>query len=124
MVNPTYLFTNHSLIKPHRLTVSATQRMKELRRTRQIFIPDLILRLHNLLVTHSTMFPGLIQTALDLTKVVAQEDNHVYEEFFDTASSNGENVGAGKLGVYLDRVREVAMIALKSSGTAFQLTMK
>lgn len=97
-----------------------TQRTKELRRIRQIFIPDLTLRLHNLLITHSALFPNLIQTALELTKVVAREDNHVYEEFFGGASGDG----AGRLGVYLERVREAGMMALQMGGTGFQLAIK
>lgn len=54
---------------------------------------------------------------MDLTKVVAKEDNHVYEEFF----SGDVGGGGGRLVVYLERIREVGMLGLKSGGSAFQI---
>lgn len=98
--------------------ITATQRTKELRRIRQIFIPDLVLRLHTLLISHSQFFPDLVQTALELTKTVAREDNHVYEEFLG-GGAGGD--GVGKLGVYLERVREAGMMAIQMGGTGFQI---
>jgi nuclear pore complex protein Nup107 len=90
------------------------QRTKELGRIRQIFIPDLVLRLHTLLMSQRHLSPSLLQSALDLTKVVATEENHVYSEFF---TWSGEPY---RLVAYLDRVREASLAALESgSGSAF-----
>ncbi|ORY33501.1 putative nuclear pore complex protein [Naematelia encephala] len=97
-------------------TENSTQRRKELGAIRQIFIPDLVLRLHTLLMSHASRFPQLKQQALDLTKVVAAEENHIYEEFFGW----GQEQGAGRLVVYLEKVREAGLEALKTeSGSAF-----
>lgn len=60
------------------------------------------------------MFPPFLQQALDLTKVVADEDNHVYEEFIHREGQ------PYRLIAYLDRVREASLAALESgSGSAF-----
>jgi nuclear pore complex protein Nup107 len=92
--------------------VLGTQRTKELGRIRQI--PDLVLRLHTLLMSQRHLSPSLLQSALDLTKVVATEENHVYSEFF---TWSGEPY---RLVAYLDRVREASLAALESgSGSAF-----
>jgi nuclear pore complex protein Nup107 len=88
--------------------------LKELARIRQIFIPDLVLRLHTLVMSQRHLFPQLLQSALDLTKVVADEDNHVYPEFL---SWDGEPY---RLVAYLERVKEASLGALESgSGSAF-----
>jgi nuclear pore complex protein Nup107 len=97
--------------------IAAPQRRKELRRIRQTFIPDLVLRLHTLLFTHRKSYPHLLQQALDLTKIVADEDNHCYEEFF---GRGGEGDDPFRLIAYLERVREAGMAALEAgSGSAF-----
>jgi len=59
-------------------------------------------------------FAHLLQQALDLTKIVAAEDNHVYEEFF------GSDENPYKLVAYLERIREAGLAALEGgSGSAF-----
>lgn len=85
----------------------AAERKRELRRIRQIFIPDLVMRLHSLLMAHRQTFPHLLQQALDLTKIVASEEYQVYPEFFDR---EGEPY---RLVAYLDRVREASLAALE-----------
>lgn len=98
-----------SLLHDGALTVtSGSQRRKELARIRQIFVPDLVLRLHNRLVDNRELFPALLQRALDMTKLVAAEDYHVYEEFL------GSDDKPYRLVAYLDRVREASMAALQS----------
>ncbi len=99
------------------VTSAGSQRRKELRRIRQIFIPDLILRLHNLLMSQRHHFPALLQQALDLTKIVAAEENHVYEEFL------GRDENPYRLIAYLERMREASLAALEGgSGNAFLAT--
>ena len=103
-------------------------RGRELRRIRQIFIPDLVLRLHDLLFAHREAFPRLLQQAMDLTKIVADEDNHIYEEFLGPSrvtrksGRGGPATGAEKLVVYLEKIREVGLAMLQSgSESAFEL---
>jgi nuclear pore complex protein Nup107 len=94
------------------------ERSAELARIRQIFIPDLVLRLHSLLFTHRSLFPVLLQQALDLSKIVAAEDNHVYEEFLER---DGEPY---RLIAYLDKIREAGLAAVQSgSGSAFAVAV-
>ncbi|WWD19594.1 hypothetical protein CI109_104056 [Kwoniella shandongensis] len=90
----------------------ALQRRKELSLIQHTFIPDLILRLHNLLLTHSALFPELLKRAMELIQIVAEEDNHIYEEFLPRQ----QGAGAGRLMVYLEKVREVGLEVLKSGG--------
>lgn len=95
-----------------------SQRRKELRRIRQIFIPDLVMRLHTLLFENRKRFPQLLQEALDLTKVVAAEDYHVYEEFL------GRDNVATRLIAYLNSVRAASMAALQGGSTdAFRVKL-
>jgi hypothetical protein len=55
----------------------------------------------------------LLQQALNLTKLVAREELHVYEEFF------GVDDRPYRLVAYLERVREASMASLGGGGTAF-----
>lgn len=86
-------------------------RRQELRRIRQIFVPDLVMRLHTLLVEHHTRFPQLLQAALDMCVLVASQEHGVYEEFI------GRDADASRLVAYLDHVREASMSAL-AAGSA------
>ena len=102
-------------IDPPTTLPADTSRRAELARIRQIFVPDLILRLHAVLTTHHAFSPNLLQRALDLTKIVADEENRVYAEFF------GRGSNPYRLVAYLDKVREAALLSLKTGGTAFQV---
>lgn len=93
------------------LLTPGSQRKKELRRIRQIFVPDLVMRLHKRLVDDRHRFPQLLQEALDLTKIVASEEYHVYEEFL------GRDNRPYRLYSYLDHVREASMFALEGGST-------
>ena len=77
-----------------------------MRRIRQIFVPDLVLRLHNLLMAHQSAIPELLAKALDLTKIVATEDHAVYAEFL------GHEDDTYRLVAYLDKVREASLVSL------------
>ncbi|KAL1412723.1 Nucleoporin nup84 [Vanrija albida] len=89
----------------------STQRRKELRRIRQIFIPDLVLRLHAQLMDNKQLFPQLLQTAIDMTKLVADEEHKVYVEFL------GQDNKPYRLVAYLDRVREASMAVLEGGSS-------
>ncbi|WVQ84716.1 hypothetical protein IAT38_006873 [Cryptococcus sp. DSM 104549] len=100
-------------------------RTADLTLIRHIFIPDLILRLHALLVTHSAVFPEFLAKALELAVVVADDEYGVYEGFLPVGGSGKGEVGGAegsRLVVYLEKVREVGLLALKSgSGSAFKV---
>ncbi|KAE8539556.1 hypothetical protein D1P53_004658 [Cryptococcus gattii VGV] len=108
---------------------SEEERQKQLKLIRHIFVPDLILRLHNTLIEQSALFPYLLQRALELAGIVADGRYQVYESFLPLATIAGgmEVVGEGgkavnRLEVYMDKIREVALEVLKSgSGTAFKV---
>lgn len=108
---------------------SEEERQKQLKLIRHIFVPDLILRLHNTLIEQSALFPYFLQRAIELAGIVADGRYQVYESFLPLAAIAGgmEVVGEGekavnRLEVYMDKIREVALEALKSgSGTAFKV---
>lgn len=89
----------------------STQRHKELKRIRQIFVPDLVMRLHERLMSNHKRFPRLLQAALDMCTLVAAQEHHVYEEFI------GRDSDASRLINYLDHVREASMAALAAGSS-------
>ncbi|WVR07722.1 hypothetical protein IAU60_004764 [Kwoniella sp. DSM 27419] len=93
---------------------NGTQRRAELASIRHTFIPDLVLQLHALLLSHHTTFPRMLDRAFELVKIVAEEDNHIYEEFLPRQVGTGGAGGAGRLEVYLEKVREVGMEGLRA----------
>ncbi|OCF38190.1 nuclear pore complex protein Nup107 [Kwoniella heveanensis BCC8398] len=115
---------------------NGARRRSELSIIRRIFIPDLILRLHTLLIgtyrdnTNQpsggstggnnssdalTPFEGLLDKCFELIKIVAEEENHIYEEFLPRgdASAGGSGAGSGRLEVYLEKIRQVGLEALR-----------
>lgn len=101
------LLTSSWLQFPAARSQYAAQRRKELQRIRQIFVPYLVLRLHQMLVQYSDRTPRFLQDALEMASLVAAEDWRVYDEF----------VAAGSLERYLERMREASMLALKRGST-------
>lgn len=91
--------------------ITGTQRHKELKRIRQIFVPDLVMRMHERLTSNHTRFPRLLQAALDMCTLVAAQEHHVYEEFI------GRDADASRLVNYLDHVREASMAALAAGSS-------
>lgn len=69
-----------------------------------------------MLIANHKHEPILLQQALDLSKTVAEEDNHVYEEFF------GRGNNPGRLVTYLENLREASILSLQSGGSPFQLS--
>lgn len=105
------------------------ERQTQLKLIRHIFIPHLVLRLHNTLIEQSVLFPYFLQRALELASIVADGRYRVYEGFLPLATIAGgaEMVGGGEKGVsrlevYMDKIREVALEVLKSgNGNAFKV---
>ncbi|WVN84934.1 uncharacterized protein L203_100071 [Cryptococcus depauperatus CBS 7841] len=102
-------------------------RQVHLKIIRHIFIPDLVFRLHAALVHHAEMFPDMLQKALELASVVADENYRVFEGFLPVSMLSGDldrspsTQSINRLEAYLDKVREVALEALKISGSAFRV---
>ena len=65
------------------------------------------MRLHNLLMTHQSAIPELLEKALNLTKIVASEEHSVYAEFL------GHEDDTYRLVAYLDKVREASLVSLE-----------
>lgn len=75
------------------------ERQKQLKLIRLIFIPDLILRLHNALTEQSALFPYFLQRALELASIVADGRYRVYEGFLPLATiAGGAEVVGGRKG--------------------------
>lgn len=83
----------------------------ELQRIRQIFVPDLVLRLHQTLIENKDYFPVLLQRALDMSKLVASEKYHIFTEFL------GHDDRPYRLVAYLEKVCEASLEALKSGSS-------
>jgi len=85
------------------------RRGRELGRVRQIFIPELILRLHGLLVSSRTHIPQNVRHALLLANVVADSRYMLFTEF---AGENGR-----RLKEYLAAVRMAVLAGLEHGGS-------
>lgn len=94
--------------------MSAASRRAELARIRQLFIPDMVMRLHALFLSQHIHAPIFVQKALDLSKIVAEEDNHVYQEFF------GKGSNPFRLIAYLEKLRDASLLSLEISGVPFR----
>jgi len=70
------------------------------------------MRLHNLLMTHQSAIPELLEKALNLTKIVASEEHSVYAEFL------GHEDDTYRLVAYLDKVREASLVSLERGGVS------
>ncbi|KAH9075675.1 107-domain-containing protein [Lactarius deliciosus] len=94
---------------PETETPATDRRARELGRIRQLFIPELILRLHTLLVSSRTHIPENVRRALRLTNVVADSRYMLYTEF---AGENGR-----RLKEYLAAIRTAVLAGLEHGGS-------
>ncbi|KAF9002210.1 107-domain-containing protein [Cyathus striatus] len=85
------------------------KRRKELVRIRQIYVPELIIRLHFLLYDSRHVILENLKLALDLTNVVADSRYRLYEDFVNEAGR--------KLGDYLSAVRQAVIGGLEGGGS-------
>ncbi|KAF9448694.1 hypothetical protein P691DRAFT_800405 [Macrolepiota fuliginosa MF-IS2] len=85
------------------------KRRRELVRIRQIYIPELIIRLHSLLVSSRAFIPENLKSALELVNIVADSRYRIYEDFI--------NEGGRKLSDYLGAVRQAALAGLDGGGS-------
>ncbi|TFY66386.1 hypothetical protein EVG20_g4703 [Dentipellis fragilis] len=85
------------------------RRAHELTRVRQIYIPELILRLHTVLIESRDKIPENVKHALDLVNIVADSRYKLYEDFTERDGR--------KLEDYLAAVREAVLAGLENGGS-------
>jgi len=106
--------------------VDGDRRRRELIRVRQIFIPELVIRLHSILYESRTRIPKCVRTdqsffvcltwpfrnltrSFELTNIVADSKHKLYEDF---VGGNGV-----RLGEYLGNVRQAILGGLEGGGS-------
>ncbi|TFY52382.1 hypothetical protein EVJ58_g10050 [Rhodofomes roseus] len=102
------LLTNDWLIIDAERT-AVDRRRRELIRIRQIYIPELIIRLHALLVASRSKMPENLKHALMLANIVADSRYKLTEDF---VSQEGR-----RLGDYLGAVRQAILAGLEAGGS-------
>ncbi|KAG6828732.1 hypothetical protein H0H92_006920 [Tricholoma furcatifolium] len=85
------------------------RRRRELIRVRQIYVPELIIRLHSLLVGSRHHIKENLRRALELANVVADSRYKLYEDFV--------NQDGRRLGDYLGAVRQAVLAGLEGGGS-------
>ncbi|SNX87618.1 nucleoporin [Melanopsichium pennsylvanicum] len=89
------------------------RRARELFDIRQTYIPEIVFRLHDMLVESSSVVATNLNLALRLSEIVADERHKIYLEFIQ---NNGQNL----LQDYLLRVREASLLLLDHGGDVFE----
>ncbi|KAI5891471.1 uncharacterized protein SCHCODRAFT_02629191 [Schizophyllum commune H4-8] len=84
-------------------------RRRELIRIRQIYIPDLVTRIHTLMLSSRQHIPGNLKRALSLANIVADSRYRVYDDFV--------NEEGRRLSDYLKMVRDAAIAGLENGGS-------
>ncbi|KAJ7063608.1 nuclear pore protein 84/107 [Mycena amicta] len=87
----------------------ADRRRRDLIRIRQIYVPELIIRLHFVLFVSRAQFPGNLKRALELANIVADSRYGLYEDFV--------NEDGRRLGDYLGAVRQAILGGLEGGGS-------
>ncbi|MBW0519553.1 hypothetical protein O181_059268 [Austropuccinia psidii MF-1] len=98
--------------EPQEAKPISTRRTEELSLIRNIYIPELIFRLHGALVDSGAYVTSNLRRALDLAVLVADESFKNYLEFLPTQNSKNH-----KMKDYLREIRLVTLMILKRSGT-------
>ncbi|KAG1769091.1 nuclear pore protein 84/107 [Suillus placidus] len=81
----------------------------ELTRVRQIYVPELILRLHVMLYASREYVPENLKRALELANIVADSRYKLYDDFL--------HLDGRRLGEYLDAVRRATIAGLEGGGS-------
>ncbi|KAG2337813.1 hypothetical protein BDR05DRAFT_969831 [Suillus weaverae] len=85
------------------------QRSRELTRVRQIFAPELILRLHVMLYASREHVPENLKRALELANIFADSMYKLYDDFL--------HLDGRRLGEHLDAVRRARIVGLEGGGS-------
>ncbi|KAI0773023.1 nuclear pore protein 84/107 [Trametes elegans] len=89
--------------------LAGSKRRRDLTRLRQIYIPELIIRLHAVLVNSRGRIPENLKRALALVNTVADSRYRLYDDF--TAQPGR------RLGDYLGAVRQAVLAGLEGGGS-------
>ncbi|KAI0350765.1 hypothetical protein OH77DRAFT_1412455 [Trametes cingulata] len=103
------LTTDWLVSDPATRTSTGIKRPRDLVRIRQIYIPELILRLHTTLVNSRSRIPENLKHALSLVNIVADSRYRLYDAFT-------HQVGR-RLGDYLGAVRQAVLAGLEGGGS-------
>ncbi|KAJ3503194.1 hypothetical protein NLJ89_g8543 [Agrocybe chaxingu] len=105
------LFTYYPALFAHLRTSlpPGDRRRRELIRIRQIFVPELILRLQYILHSSRNLIPENLKRALELANIVADSRYKLYEDFM--------NEGGRTLAGYLGTVRQAILAGLEHGGS-------
>jgi len=103
------LLTTEWLVSDVDVVVEENRRRLELIRIRQIYVPELILRLHNMLFTSRNMIAENLKRALELVNIVADSRYKLYDDF--------KGVGGRSLSDYLGAVRQAVLGGLENGGS-------
>ncbi|EIW52209.1 uncharacterized protein TRAVEDRAFT_156299 [Trametes versicolor FP-101664 SS1] len=103
------LLTTEWLVSDADSRANAAKRARDLVRIRQIYIPELIVRLHATLVNSRSRLPENLKHALSLVNVVADSRYRLYDDF-------SSQVGR-RLGDYLGAVRQAVLAGLEGGGS-------
>ncbi|KAF8168933.1 nuclear pore protein 84/107 [Pholiota molesta] len=90
-------------------TGGGDRRRRELIRIRQIYVPELILRLHYMLYSSRKVIAENLRRALELANVIADSRYKLYEDFM--------NDGGRTLAEYLGAVRQAVLAGLENGGS-------
>ncbi|KAG6852732.1 hypothetical protein C0991_009470 [Blastosporella zonata] len=101
--------TLESVIETQAMEMACNRRKRELIRVRQIYIPELIIRLHSLLVASRHHIKENLTRALSLANTVADSRYKLYEDFV--------NEDGRRLGGYLGAVRQAILAGLEGGGS-------
>ncbi|KAH7886730.1 nuclear pore protein 84/107 [Phlebopus sp. FC_14] len=85
------------------------RRWREMSRIRQIYIPELILRLHFMLYSSREHIPGNLKIALELANIVADSRYKLYDDFL--------HQDGRQLREYLGAVRQAVLTGLEDGGS-------
>jgi nuclear pore complex protein Nup107 len=128
----TFFFVHRYILVTNQVVVTLENRRRfELIRIRQIYIPELILRLHNMLFTSRHMIPEYVRNAtvhiccpsfstpyyrnlkraLQLVNIVADSRYRLYDDF------KGVGGGGRSLSDYLGVVRQAVLGGLENGGS-------
>ncbi|KAH9850869.1 nuclear pore protein 84/107 [Lenzites betulinus] len=103
------LLTTEWLVGDPDSSAGGAKRQRDLVRIRQIYIPELIIRLHATLVNSRGRIPENLKLALTLVNVVADSRYRLYDDF-------SSQIGR-RLGDYLTAVRHAVLAGLEGGGS-------
>ncbi|KAF5320046.1 hypothetical protein D9611_010388 [Ephemerocybe angulata] len=106
----TTLLTTEWLVPNETEVKLADRRTRELLRIRQLYIPEIIFRLHFILINSRQWIPENLKRALKLADIVADSRYKLYDDFVNPD-------GPARLGKYLRAVKEAFVAGLEKGGS-------